>query len=175
MICNINKISDDDFKQVKDIFFESSTRKNFKSEVEKNDFLYIYLNYYKEYYSEYFLVVKDDDDDKIIGYICGSPNSNNDKLLFEKLSHYRVFEDLYIQYPAHLHINLHPSTTGKGIGSILLAEFESLFTGQNIGIHLLTSPKAMNRTFYLKNSYKNEYVRLHNEHELLFMGKLITD
>lgn len=156
-------------EEVNRIFFESSARKTFDNEAQRDNFRYKYLDYYKETNSELFLISLRGED--VLGYICGSRNSKKELKLYELLPHYSLFEDLFEQFPAHLHINLCDSSRGLGIGSKLIEEFEALVS---TGIHLLTSPKARNRSFYLKNNYLNEYSRSFNNHELLFMGKVLT-
>jgi GNAT superfamily N-acetyltransferase len=148
------------------IFFESSARSEFESVEAKNDFLYKYLGYYRENYPDYFLVGVLEKE--VMGYICGSPDSSKDLVLFDILPHYGLFKDLYSTYPAHLHINLSENSRGKGIGSKLIRQFENLCQSPT---HLITSPSARNRSFYLKNDYSFESVRSYSNTDILFMGK----
>lgn len=169
-IVKINALDSSEYEQVKEIFYQTSSAQNFKDKIEKENFEYKYFGYYRLNYPNLFLVLKSDD--QIMGYICGSKNSLEDFDLFKNLSHFELFKDLYAQYPIHLHINMHPDSQGKGLGSTLLKAFEALFTNGS-GIHLLTAPSAQNRSFYRKNGYLSESERKFNKNSILFMGKLI--
>jgi GNAT superfamily N-acetyltransferase len=155
--------------RVVDIFYESSYKKEFNSEIEKNDFLYKYLGIYKDKYPDLFLVAVKNEE--VLGYICGVHDSKLETSLYDLLPHYSLFEDLYAKYPAHLHINLSSKSRGLGVGSILIEAFEELSSSG--GIHLITGPKARNRSFYLKNNYSFECIREFKGLELLFMGKTL--
>ena len=156
--------------EVVNIFFESSSVKEFTDEKSKEEFLYKYLGYYKENYPEFFLVATFEN--KVLGYICGSPNSLDDSELLGLLPHFGVFKDLYDDFPAHLHINLARASRGMGVGSKLVQRFESICRG---GVHLITSPTARNKSFYLKNGYNFNDIRVFSGSDLLFMGKSIID
>ncbi len=156
------------WSSIVEIFFESSAKKTFVDDKQKRDFLFKYLGFYKENYPEYFFIASDGD--HILGYICGSPHSLTDKDLYQLLPHYSLFEDLYLKFPAHLHINLSSHCRGLGVGSKLLAFFEDKCSA---GVHLITGPKARNRSFYLKNNYTYESTREFNGLELHFMGKTL--
>lgn len=161
--------SQDSWDMVVEIFFESSSKKVFKSDTEKNDFLYKYLGFYKDKYPNIFLVALMDD--KVLGYICGARDSKFENELYDFLPHYSLFEDLYEKFPAHLHINLSQNSRGLGVGSKLIEAFEEIVSTS--GVHLITGPKARNRSFYLKNNYTFECLREFRGLELLFMGKTL--
>ena len=148
---NITNLSatPDLWDEVVNIFFESSSVKEFTDENSKAEFLYKYLGYYKVNYPEFFLVATFEN--QVLGYICGSPSSLNDSELLELLPHFSVFKDLYDDFPAHLHINLTEASRGRGIGSELIQRFESICS---VSVHLITSPTARNRDFYNKNGYR---------------------
>lgn len=157
------------WSSVLEIFFEASPRKNFDNQAQKDSFSYKYLTYYKDKYPDIFLVCRDEK--KILGYICGSPDSINDEVLYKLLAHYQVFEDLYSRFPAHLHINLSSESRGLGVGSKLVENFESIVKSN---IHIITGPSARNKSFYLKNEFNFESIKPFQDQELLFMGKLIS-
>jgi GNAT superfamily N-acetyltransferase len=158
--------------EVENIFYSSSTKSSFRSDDERTKFKYKYLDYYIENYPDIFIVAVRDE--SVVGYICGSPDSSKDIFLGESLSHYNLFRDEYLKYPAHLHINLCQSSRGLGLGSILIKEFENLVSLTSSGVHLLTSPIARNRSFYLKNHYNFEITKSFNNSEILLMGKLLS-
>ena len=85
-----------------------------------------------------------------------------------------LFQFLYKDFPAHLHINLTAESRGLGIGSLLLQTIE--FSLKKIGIdglHLITTPSAPNRIFYQKNGYNIEHAVSFKGSDCLFMGKKI--
>jgi hypothetical protein len=90
------------------------------------------------------------------------------------LFYFDLFKDEYLKYPAHLHINLSESSRGLGLGSILIKEFETKVSATSCGVHLITSPTARNRGFYLKNEYLHEIVKTYNKSEILLMGKELS-
>ena len=148
------------------IFFETSNKTNFSCDKVKEEFIYKYLGYYKEKHPDLFLIATIND--KVVGYICGSSDSKSDIELYSLLSHYKLFSDYFVLFPAHLHINISKSAQGLGLGSLLLKEFELKCKKP---VHLITSPDALNRKFYRKNNYLFESIRTHQKHDLLFMGK----
>jgi GNAT superfamily N-acetyltransferase len=155
---------------VNDIFFLSSAIQSFDSEEAKQSFHYKYLGYYQQSHPELLITLMLAD--QVIGYICGVTDSKNALELFKLQPHYHLFLDLYDQYPGHLHINVHPSFTGKGHGRLLLHQFENVLASLDVqGVHLITGPSASNRFFYSQNGYDFTEQRSFNKHELLFMAK----
>jgi len=164
----IEKLSNqlDLWPQVLDIFFESSGKKEFSTLKDKEEFIYKYIGFYKKHHSDsFFIAIRED---SVLGYICGAEDSLEQLDLFTLLPHYKLFKDLYLDYSTHLHINLHLEARGAGVGSKLIKHFEEQTCGS---IHLITTPSARNRSFYLKNGYDLEIIRKNDDTELLFMGK----
>lgn len=162
--------TNEELQQVLEIFFESSAKKNFKSIKERADFQFKYLGYYLENYPELFLIFKDED--QVLGYICGCKNSADEDELMGIVPHYRTFLNEYDDFPSELHINMHTSARGKGIGSKLIREFEQLLIAGGVnGVHLITVPTARNVGFYRKNGYVFEHIRDYCGTDLLLMGK----
>jgi GNAT superfamily N-acetyltransferase len=157
--------------EMRSIFFESSQKKDFKDESERETFYFKYLGFYLDKYPEYALVAVDQD---VIGYCLGTLDSK-DKELLKIQPHLSVFEDLFSQYPAHLHINCHASYRGSGLGSKLLLAFERELTGKNIsGLHIMTSSDAKNKSFYLRAGYDHLVEREWQGKKILFMGKRLS-
>lgn len=157
-----------------EIFFESSGITTFKSPKHKSDFCYKYLAYYYNYHPKLFFIMLDGED--VLGYVCGVLNSNQCEELFHKVSHYKIFADLYESYPAHLHINCHRSSRGRGVGGKLLGHFiDKIQTNEQCnGVHIITSPKARNVHFYRKNKFSNIATRVFDQSELLMMGRKLN-
>ena len=169
-ISPLKKLPSSAFASVVEIFFESSTRKAFKNDIDKAEFQWKYLDFYQEYFSDYFFVAHKDEN--VLGYIAGSPITNGLNDLWKCLPHLELFHDLYEAYPAHLHINLGAMSRGLGVGSELLKKLEFQLKDDGIsGIHLITSKDARNVTFYLKNNYTYQVERSYQSHPLLFMAK----
>ncbi len=151
-------------EQVRDIFFESSTKKDFKDLKEKSEFEWKYLGFYLSHYPEYAWVAIADE--QVLGYVLGMPWSQ-DPSLYEVQPHLKVFEAFYSEFPAHLHINCHTNSRGKGIGKLLVQKCIWQMSSQNIrGLHIMTGPASDNRLFYQKLGF--DFVKELNS--ILFMG-----
>lgn len=154
--------------EVREIFFESSTKKDFKDEEEKKFFYEKYLGYYLRQYPEFAYIALDQ---KVLGYIVAAPVSREPEL--DKIQpHLSVFEKYLKKYPAHLHINCHHESRGRGIGSLLIEELEKKLKSLNIvGLHIMTGEDSLNRKFYQKAGFDFEAVESFRDSSILFMGK----
>ena len=142
---------------IESIFFESSVKKDFSSPEEKNAFRFKYLDWYAKNHPELFFVAMDQDN-KIHGYICGTSQTAESSELLKLHPWTALFAHLFLQYPAHLHINCAGKSRGMGLGSTLLNVFENtLQSKQIVGVHLVTSPHSRNVGFYEKNGYKLKF------------------
>ena len=154
--------------EIKEIFFESSTKKTFKDDAEKEGFFYKYLGFYLEHFPELCLVAVDE---KVLGYVVTSPKSDSSELLSIQ-PHLKTFEEYFNRFPAHLHINCHADSRGKGVGSKLISETEMKLQGMKIkGLHIMTGPDAANQKFYKKLGFNFQVVQDFNGSSILFMGK----
>lgn len=150
---------------LREIFFESSTKKEFSSEEEKEKFFWKYMGFYLANYPEFVWIAHQDF--KVLGYILGMPFSQ-DPSLYDIQPHMRTFEGEYTLYPAHLHINCHADSRGMGLGQKLMAVFEGQLKLLGCqGIHAMTGPESRNRSFYLKLGFDFELTRS----GILFVGK----
>jgi GNAT superfamily N-acetyltransferase len=71
-----------------------------------------------------------------------------------------------------LHVNCYPRARGKGVGSLLISHFvQKLREDKVSGLHIVTSPSADNRFFYIKNQFDFQLVRQRKDNEFLFMGR----
>lgn len=151
-------------QEIASIFFETSTKKDFASVDEKNQFFYKYVGYYLEHYPDYVWVAKSD---QILGYLVAATESYNREIL-EIQPHLEKFKDCFNKYPAHLHINLSSASQGLGLGSKLVSELEkSLQLAKISGLHIMTGPDSPNKYFYQKLGFSFELER----NSILFMGK----
>lgn len=157
-----------DIEDLREIFFQTSARKVFVSNEEKELFFYSYLGVYLDQFNEFsqFASIP-----KIVGYCVGSPVTSNAQLM-ELQPHLKLFEDLYSSFPAHLHINFLPNYQGQGLGSKLLLAFEQNLCGRNIpGLHIITASNSRNVSFYRRLGFTIEVEREYNGNLLLFMAK----
>ncbi len=156
--------------EIREIFFESSSRTIFENEQEKESFFHKYLGFYLENYPEHVYLALENEN--LLGYLCGVVDSSKEEKLNHLLSHYQIFSNYYPDYPAHLHMNVTESARGKEVGASLLEAFCVELKKQNIkGLHIITSIQARNRHFYSKNSFLFE-----KQHQnLLFMGRTISN
>ena len=143
---------------VEEIFFLNSNQK-FQNIDEKIRFREKWFDIYKNDHTSIFLVYLDDG--KVAGYVNGLLTTTNK---FEK------FVDLENIYPAHLHINVHPSYQGKGVGKILLQSFFEQLKIRNVyKVHIVTGIRSRNVAFYEKNGFAQ--LLSDNERGIVFMGK----
>jgi ribosomal protein S18 acetylase RimI-like enzyme len=155
--------------EVTEIFFESSTKKTFKDDEEKNNFFHKYLGFYLKNYPELALVfVKDD---RVMGYVVASPVSDGTEI--DALQpHLQIFKDHFKSFPSHLHINAHFEARGMGVGSELMKEIEKRLKLQNIsGLHIMTGVDSPNQNFYKRLGFDFTVTLPFQGNPILFMGK----
>lgn len=132
--------------QLEEIFFMSSSVTQFESEQKKADFFERWLGHYLKHYPDTTWCACEGP--QILGYLTVCP----DTLSFIKerpLESLTLFKRHYEAYPAHLHMNTHPSSRGLGIGSKLLSSACTALRAQGIsGLHLMTSVGERNVEFY---------------------------
>jgi GNAT superfamily N-acetyltransferase len=157
--------------ELKEIFFESSSKKDFQDEREKQAFYWKYLGLYLSHFPQLLWIERRE---KVLGYCVGCSSTLVPEVM-QSQPHLKVFEDLFNDYPAHFHVNCHAEARGKGIGAQLILRLEEKLKEELIpGVHLITSPSSRNRSFYLRLGYNQEVVRPWQGQDLLFMGKKLT-
>lgn len=165
------------------IFWETAQQTEFTTRKEREGYEWRYFGYYLEGERSLCLVANADrgaSGDRspapaVLGYICGVADTRSHPELYRVAPHIGVFDDLYIRYPAHLHINLTAASRGMGLGALLIRAFESrVHDAGAVGLHLVTSPDARNVSFYHRNGFTDQYERSapdDPESKMLFMGK----
>ena len=140
--------------QLSEIFFETSTKKEFKDQKEKDVFFEKYVGFYLSHYSEYaWLAVQEG---KLLGYVLGMPKTQ-DPSLYAIQPHLQAFEEHFNAYPAHLHVNCHVDARGKGVGKMLVQKLLGQLKDQNVsGLHIMTGPTSDNKVFYQKLGFDYE-------------------
>ncbi len=158
--------------EVSDIFFESSTKKDFKDSAEKEAFFEKYVGFYLRNYPELCFVALGK---RVLGYVVGSPTSTREDLM--KLQpHLEIFRDYFKHYPGHLHINCHYESRGMGVGAALVSTLEKSFNSLKIkGWHIMTGPTSLNRNFYRKLGLKFEVELIFRGSSILLMGKSLSE
>lgn len=157
-------------KSIRQIFFESSVKKDFRDEAERERFFQKWTEYYLSEFPKYVYTATNPSGE-IMGYLMGCPDSRQALNHFaQQISSYSLFADLFEYYPAHLHINLAESARGHGLGGQLIEAFISDLKGCT-GVHIVTAPTARNVNFYRKNGFVHEEVRELNGIKYLFMGR----
>lgn len=167
----IRNFEEKDLPEMKQIFFESSTKKDFNNEDEKEAFYQKYLGYYVKHFPDLaFVALKD----KVLGYVVAAPVSDSSDL-FKIQPHLPLFQEEFAIYPAHLHINCHRESRGQGIGSKLILEIEKKLKELRItGVHIMTGPLSENRSFYKKLGFDHTIEQNFHGSPILLMGKSLS-
>lgn len=160
------------------VFWETAYTAQFDSPRERDAFERRYFSYYRELAPELFLIARDAEG-ATLGYICAVADTRAHRELYALAAHVPLFDDLYTDYPSHLHINLTARARGRGVGGLLIADLEQrLLAAGSTGLHLVTSPGARNVRFYHRNGFTDAVERELNDQEgtvaLLFLGKPLS-
>lgn len=167
-IIKLTNPSPKDLEELREIYFQSSTRKDFKDAHDKEAFFQKYLGYYLSRFPEYVWVAKSD---RILGYIVCAPVSQ-DPDLYLLQPHLGTFEKYFGDYPAHLHVNFHEGARGLGLGSKLFSELEKELQRMKIrGVHIMTGPDSRNKSFYQRLGFHFEVTLEFRGSPILLMGK----
>jgi GNAT superfamily N-acetyltransferase len=175
-ILKINTLEDqmeleDIIFQVKSIFYASSSLKDFSTPERKEAFFKRWCGDYISIFPEHFTLMIEDK--KVLGYLSGCVDSSKAISVLE-VPGFNLFNDLFATYPAHFHINFHPDSRGRGLGSQLVEGYCQDLREQGIsGVHLVTSPGAANIIFYQRLGFSHEVQREFNQMTLLLMGRLL--
>lgn len=159
-----------DLPEMREIFFESSTKKDFKDENERELFFEKYLGFYLKNFPDLAFVAFDK---KVLGYVVGALHSDDPEL--SKLQpHLLTFIDQFSKYPSHLHINCHHEARGQGIGRKLVATLEGELKKRHVpGLHIMTSPDALNKSFYSSLGFHDQILQDFRGVSILLMGKAL--
>lgn len=158
-------------EQIKFIFYTSSSLQEFSSEERKTAFFKRWCGDYITLFPEQFYIARENL--SVLGYLSGCLDSNQAMAQLE-VPGFAVFSDLFDSYPAHFHINFHPDSRGRGLGSGLVTNYcDDLKRQQIAGVHLVTSPGAANISFYQRLKFNHEVQREFKQMVLLFMGRIL--
>ncbi len=167
-IIKLTRPTAQDLVELREIYFDSSARKDFRDEADKEAFYEKYLGFYLDHYPEYVWVAREG---RILGYMIGAPVTSSADF-YSIQPHLQVFEEHFNKYPAHLHVNFHPMARGMGLGSKLFSELEKQFQGMKIrGVHIMTGPDSRNKSFYQRLGFNFEVTLDFKGTPILMMGK----
>ena len=160
-------------ERIEEIFFLSSAAGGTLLGDERDDFYRRWTGYYLDQHPD--LVLLPEASGVVIGYLTGCDRSAEASRLYDDLFYYRAFEDCYAEYPAHLHVNVHPDHRGARVGAELVRHFEGLCQNRGCaGVHLVTAARARNRAFYERLGYEEISVRRVEERDLVLLGRKIS-
>ena len=164
--------SDDDLEQIKEIFFSNSSIKTFFNEEEKEKFLNRWLLQYLTHFPDWLFFYKEKH--KVLGYLIACPDSKK-YLGLLNIPGQELFEEYFKDFPAHLHINCHLDSQGKGVGGKLIQHFEKKCLSEELsGWHIITQEGMLNNSFYRKVGCVFEKIRDLKGHQLLMQGKELS-
>lgn len=156
--------------QLKNIFFHSSSVKQFRDNGHRNEFFQKWCGDYLDFYPEFFYLMVDDKSN-LLAYLCVCPDTlkGMERLQLKSLV---TFTDEYQKYPAHLHMNTHQDYRGLGLGAMILAGAEADLRMKGIvGLHLITEKSSRNYQFYFKQGFQYVVEKDYQNTLLCFMGK----
>jgi GNAT superfamily N-acetyltransferase len=133
---------------IDDIFFQSSAKRDFSSQEEKQAFREMSLGRYIEKHLSSFFVALDADG-RAVGYLAGCLENPITLSHFNDVAYFRSIEDICRDYPAHLHVNVAERYRNRGLGTALVGRFVEWAKLHPVeGIHLVTSSGARSIPFY---------------------------
>lgn len=161
------------WRKAEEIFFLSAATQQFASDETRRAFLDRWTGYYRECepHRIYVAVLPDGG---VAGYLTGCLDSRLARRLYRDVPYYALFEDQFEEYPAHLHVNVHPQWRSLGFGSRLVGAFvEDCGAACIAGVHVVTAPGLPNREFYRNCGFTIAVQRFWGERELLFLGRAL--
>lgn len=161
---------------VREIFFLSADPRNVSADPAKNEvFFEKWAGYYLRQCPEWILLAWRGNE--LLGYLMCEPDSTRALAFYAARNPtYALFKDRFTDFPAHLHMNSHPTARGQGVGALLVKELVVRLREAMVnGVHLITSPPQRNVNFYRKNGFTTEVLREWRGYPLLFMGRKLVE
>ena len=156
-----------DYPQVAEVFWETTTRVQFSSATERQQFQNQYLDDYLHQVA--FVAVEGE---QVLGHIIAQLDTFATESTWAP--HLAIFREEYARYPAHLHINCRSAAQGQGLGGQLLAALEKdLYARGVTGLHLITAADARNVNFYRKYGYLEVSQKPWKSAQLMMLGKIL--
>jgi GNAT superfamily N-acetyltransferase len=159
--------------QLDAIFFEASNTKTFASDEARSAFRERWLGRYLRDDPE-FAYVALAPAGNVIGYLVGAVDDPAIAPRFADIGHFKTFQHLTSQFPAHLHINLAPEARSQGIGSRLVEGFVADIKKTGVpGVHVVTSRDARNVRFYARNHFTEAGSAGEGLREVVFLARTL--
>ncbi len=154
-----------------EIFFESSSRTEFSSPQDRQNFLERWTSFYLKQYPQDVWFWRELNGE-FAGYLTGCRDSSGATALFESIPGYALFEDCFEEFPAHFHVNCRNERRSSGFGTRLVEHFAALCRADRLaGVHIVTAPTARNVGFYQRIGFTEQVTRSFGTRSLLFMGR----
>ena len=168
-IQNDQKLTETFIDQLRQIFFESAAIKEFSSPDAKEKFYHRWCGTYIEHWPDWCLLAVEDQ--KLLGYLVGCPDST-EALQVLTMPGFDIFSEYFSQFPAHLHMNIHHSCRGQGVGQELVERFcRTLQREALAGVFIITAAMSRPTHFYMKNGFNHSYTRDYGSSALILMGR----
>ncbi len=163
-------------RQVEEILLVSANPQRVADESSRAAFLDRWLTRYLEAYPEQVLLALDEaGDGQVLGVLNGCLDSAAATVFRDLHPYYRLFADLYEDYPAHFHVNCPPAHRCGGVGSRLVQTFVALcHDAGRPGVHLVTAPGLRNVGFYRRNGFSEAVERSEGGQSYLFLGRRLA-
>ncbi len=163
--------------QIEEILLVSANSRRVADEASRAAFLDRWLTPYLAAYPEQVLLALDEaGGGRVLGVLNGCLDSAAATVFRDLHPYYRLFADLYEDYPAHFHVNCHPAHRSRGVGSRLVRAFVALCRAAGLpGLHLVTAPGLRNVGFYRRNGFTEEVERSEGAHSYLFLGRRLAE
>ena len=138
---------------VDEIFFESSARRDFSTEKEKQAFRETSLGRYIEKHRSSFFVASDDDG-RAVGYLAGCLKNPLTLRHFNDISYFRYIEDICPDHPAHFHVNVAGRYRIAELGTALVGRMADWAKVHSVEeIHIVTSSTSRSIPFYRRSGF----------------------
>lgn len=159
------------WRKAEEIFFLSAAPQQFDDADKRQAFLERWTGYYRDCEPQqiYVAILPDG---QVAGYLTGCMDSRAAKRLYRDIPYYSLFEDQFGEYPAHLHVNVHPEWRSHGFGSRLVTAFVGGCDDARLaGVHIVTEASLPNVKFYRDCGFAAVVQRPWRRRELLLMGR----
>ena len=125
--------------EIDNIFFESSAKRDFCNDEEKQSFREVSLGRYVVRHRDSFFVALDDAG-PAVGYLAGCLENPAKLDHFKDIAYFRYIDDICQNYPAHFHVNIAGQYRNRGLGTTLVKRFAEWATLHSVeGIQVVTS------------------------------------
>jgi ribosomal protein S18 acetylase RimI-like enzyme len=136
------------------IFFESSAKRDFCNEEEKQSFRERSLGRYIVRHRDSFFVALDDAK-RAVGYLAGCLENPTKLDHFNDIAYFQYIDDICQKYPAHLHVNIASQYRNRGLGTTLVERFAKFAKSHSVeGIQVVTSSASRSIAFYRRLGFR---------------------